>query len=505
MQPKPRRVPVEIVVPSRDDPLLRGFTEGIGGPLGRHSAPGVVSPGFWTVERVLILLTVVSSLLAMLAKTPCRLAGWTTPGQFSQTCYSDWPVLFESHGLAQGVFPFITPGAQFEYPVLLGILAGVGALLVPGEGLSPERSLAYFDINAALAAVAWIVTVVATMRMANRRPWDAAMVALAPAMVLSVYINWDIWAVMLATLGMLAFARNRPAAAGILIGLGTALKLYPVLILGAVLVLALRTGRLRPAALTIGAAAAAWLAVNVPFLLTDFAGWKYFLDFTEERPAGYSSVWFAWNLVAERTGLTGAGAPLINFWAYFLFALACAGIAVLALAAPRRPRLAQLVFLIVAAFILTNKVYSPQFVLWLVPLVALARPRWRDFLIWQFFEVMHWWAVWLYLAAQTSGGGPQHSLDPVYYVYAVAGHVLATGYLMMRVTGDILRPGRDPVRRPGVDDPQGGPFDHAPDRFRLGRRPGTGRGARRLGAAAVPENAAGENAVPENAAGGTAP
>ena len=47
-------------------------------------------------------------------------------------------------------------------------------------------------------------------------------------------------------------------------------------------------------------------------------------------------------------------------------------------APPTTPRLAQLGFLIVAGFLLVNKVYSPQYVLWLLPLAVLARPRWRD-------------------------------------------------------------------------------------------------------------------------------
>jgi uncharacterized membrane protein len=38
-------------------------------------------------------------------------------------------------------------------------------------------------------------------------------------------------------------------------------------------------------------------------------------------------------------------------------------------------------FLVVAAFLMTNKVYSPQYVLWLLPLMILARPKWRDWLI----------------------------------------------------------------------------------------------------------------------------
>lgn len=460
MDPKLRRRPLRIVVPSRNDKLLRRFTEAIGGPLGRYTAPGIVSPGFFTVERVLILMTTGAALLALLAKTPCRLTGWSD--QLYMACYSDWPALFGARGLGAGVYPFISPGSEFEYPVLLGLLAGFVAWLVPAGAES--RGLLYFDLNAVFATVAWILTVTATMRMANRRPWDAAMVAVAPAVILSIYINWDIWAVLLAALGMLAFARNRPVAAGVFLGLGTALKLYPVLILGAVLVLALRTLRFRPALLAIAATAGTWLVVNVPFMIRDYAGWRHFYEFSRDRGAGNSSVWQAWDITFPEHAVSPG---FITFWAYFLFALACAAIAVLALAAPRRPRMAQLAFLIVAAFILTNKVYSPQFVLWLVPLLALARPRWRDFLIWQFFEVMHWWAIWLYLAGVLSGGPPENNLDPGWFVLAVLGHMAATLYLMGRVVADILDPRTDPVRRMDIDDPQGGPFDHAPERWRL--------------------------------------
>ncbi|MDQ0754742.1 glycosyltransferase family 87 protein [Arthrobacter sp. B3I4] len=470
--PPDHRTRTRLVVPSRSDLLLRNFTEVIGGPLGRRTAAGVVSPGVFTVERVLVLLTVLAALLAVLVKGYCRSNGWESPTQFYATCYSDFPELFRNRGLGDGAFPFVTAGSYFEYPVIMGFIAGATALLVPGGGVSDSRVLAYFDINATLIAAAWIVTVLATARTAGRRQWDAAMVAVAPGIVLAGFINWDMWAVGLLALGMYFFSRNKLLLAGLFIGLGTATKLYPLLILGAVLLLALRTGKIRAFLVTAGAAAATWLAVNLPAATQDPAGWKYFYQFTQSRPAGYSSPWFGYNLVAGRLGWKPLGAEAINALALNAFLAACVLIAVLALASPRRPRFAQLVFLIVAAFILTNKVYSPQFVIWLVPLLALARPKWRDFLVWQAVEGLHWAAVWMYLGQVTSGGPTQHNIDMPYYVLAVLAHMVATGYLMVRVAWDIWDPHYDVVRRYEVDDPHGGPFNRAPDWLRLDiRRP----------------------------------
>jgi uncharacterized membrane protein len=266
---------------------------------------------------------------------------------------------------------------------------------------------------------------------------------------------------------MYFFSRERLVLAGILIGLGTATKLYPVLVFGAIFLLALRAGKIRALLVTAASAAVAWLAVNLPVAVRDPTGWKYFFEFTQDRPAGFSSPWFAYNLVAERVRWTLLTPEAINTLALNVFVVACVLIAVLALTAPRRPRLAQLAFLIVAAFILTNKVYSPQFVIWLVPLLALARPKWRDFLIWQGIEGLHWAAIWMYLGQVTSGGVSQHNIDMPYYVLAVAAHMLATAYLMLRVAWDIWDPRYDPIRRHSMDDPHGGPFNNAPDWVRL--------------------------------------
>jgi hypothetical protein len=125
--------------------------------------------------------------------------------------------------------------------------------------------------------------------------------------------------------------------------------------------------------------------------------------------------------------------------------LCCVAIAALALLAPRRPRLAQLSFLVLAAFLLTNKVYSPQYVVWLVPLAALARPRWRDFLIWQAAEVLHWAGTWLYLVSFTPAAADRALSEWASNVVVLA-HVVATAWFSGSSCGDRdIRPELDVV------------------------------------------------------------
>src|SRR5262249_30199056 len=119
--------------------------------------------------------------------------------------------------------------------------------------------------------------------------------------------------------------------------------------------------------------------------------------------------------------------------------------------APQRPRFAQLAFLAVAIFIITNKVWSPQYALWLLPLAALARPRIRDLAIWQAGEVIYFFGVWLYLLGGFDRGLPENA-----YNVLLVGRLLGLLWLVGVVVRDVLVPSRDPVRAAGLDDPAGG-------------------------------------------------
>ncbi len=354
--------------------------------------------------------------------------------------------------------------------MLTGAFMQLAALLTSWIGsvvTTIGKATIFFDVNVVLLFVALVVTVVATALTVRRRPWDAAMVALAPIMILGATVNWDLLPLAFAGLSLLLWSRRHPVAAGVLLGLAIAAKFYPVLFLGAFLVLTIRTAKWKEFGLLVAGTAVAWLAVNVPVALSAFDGWSYFYTFSGTRGEDFGSIWFA----MTEAGMSGIPSGSLNKVATGLFLVMCLGIAWVVLSAPRRPRLAAVLFLIVAAFVITNKVYSPQYALWLVPLAAMARPRWRDFLIWQFGELVYFAGIWWFLVAY--GIEDTTGLTGQQYALVIVVHVLVTIYFAGLVLQDMLVPAYDPIRTDGfeddLDDPGGGVFDGAPDRFTLGR------------------------------------
>jgi uncharacterized membrane protein len=273
----------------------------------------------------------------------------------------------------------------------------------------------------------------------RRRPWDAAAFALSPALLLTGLINWDLLAVLFVAGALWAWSRGRPALAGVMIGLGTATKLYPLFLLGALLVICWRQKRWRDLVLAIGSAVIAWVLFNLPAMLGGgVAQWKVFWSFNSSRGADLGSLWMVVQSITGRQ----LSPHLINVWSWGLFGAWCLAVLVIGLMAPRTPRFAQLGFLIVAGFLIVNKVYSPQYVLWLLPLAVLARPRWRDQFVWQGTEVLYFAGVWWYLGGQlTAGDG---SSNPFYWLVIVI-RVIGELYLAGLILADMYAPHEDPV------------------------------------------------------------
>jgi uncharacterized membrane protein len=461
---RPRR----LLAPSRTDPTVAQATEALGGPWGRHAA---VRPGaWWTPVRVLLALTLLTLLLGFAQKSPCATGDWTGSKQYTHMCYSDVVPLWSDERLDVGAVPY--RDTAVEYPVLTGALMWITAEATRGLHAfeSDWSQILLFGVVTAFAlGICGLVVTATTALTARTRPYDAALFALSPLLLIHAFSNWDLLAMAFAGAALLAWSRERPIAAGVFIGLGTAAKLYPVFLLVPLVILAVRTRRWAPVVWATVASLISWLTVNIPVALAYHDGWWAFYKFSDERPAERSSLWAVLKTLAD----SGTNPTDSVYWVPPGVAVAlavAAGVLIvvwIGLSAPVKPRVAQLAFLSVLAFLLTTKVWSPQYSMWLVPLLALARPRWRLALVWQLVEVGVWFATLTLLL----GLEPDQSAHGIGYggliLFIAARDVLLLA-LAALVVRDMWHPEHDIVRSDGSDDPAGGFFDGARDYF--GRR-----------------------------------
>ncbi|MFI7077688.1 glycosyltransferase family 87 protein [Micromonospora sp. NPDC049903] len=462
--------------PSRSDGFVRGLSGLIGGPLGDHATARDRQSGaerrFWTAVRIVLALTCLTLALHWVQKSPCQDGAWVDNKQYTRFCYTDVLALYYAERLHEGAVPY--RDHPVEYPVLTGYFMGALGLPVHavGEG-NPQINQGqwFYNLNVLVLGALAVATVAVLLSLRKRRPWDAALFALAPALLITATVNWDLLAIGLGAFGLLAWARSRPVLAGILLGLAGAAKMWPLFILGPILVLAFRTARLRAAFTAIGAAVVTVLAVNLPVAIPEATrdGWKRFFELNTERPIDWGTLWYIGRYLDGKVGdpasmgpfqWLDANIPVLNNLSYVLFGLACLGIGALGLLAPRRPRLGQLAFLVVAAFLIFSKVWSQQFVLWLLPLVVLARPKWGAFLVWQAAEVCYFVAFY----GQLLGASTGRAVFPEgVFVLAASLRLTTVVVLCVLVIREILHPERDAVRSTYPDDPDGGVIDGAPD------------------------------------------
>jgi uncharacterized membrane protein len=259
-------------------------------------------------------------------------------------------------------------------------------------------------------------------------------------------------AVAVAVAAVLLARQGRLAHSAAAAGLGVAAKLYPVLLLplvGLQALLAPGAGwveRLRRAAAASLSAIAAWGLVNLPIALLAPANWAEFYSFSGTRSGTAASVWEILGSLAIWPTLT----PERNLYSGLAFLLGAA--AILALGWRRhRARLWILFTPLLAWFLLTNKVYSPQFDLWLYPMLLMTAPRLRPVALFLLGDIAAYFAEFWWFAGN-EGAWPAASLLDI----ALAAGLRAAAMLWL-IADAVRLPPPDWISRPAPDGSEAKP------------------------------------------------
>jgi hypothetical protein len=287
-----------------------------------------------------------------------------------QVPYRDFRIEYPPGALPVFALPAVgKPGFslyQRQFQVLLGLLAGF-TLLAMGYALT--------SLGASPARMAGAL----------------GFFALSPLVLGSVIIyRYDLWPAALAVTGLAAVLAGRERWGFAALGLGIAAKIFPAVIVPPALAYVWRTRGRRDALICLGIAAAVVAVLVVPFLALAPHGLWDSVRRQASRPLQIESLGSGILLAAHQIGglnlhvvtshgsqnLAGSLPRGLGAVETVLLALSLLGIWILAARAPATPeRLIRYSAAAVTAFVAFDKVLSPQFMIWLIPLVPLVAGR----------------------------------------------------------------------------------------------------------------------------------
>ena len=363
--------------------------------------------------RTLVVLVIFASLLSFAKSSHCQNTGWATPDQYIHACYSDLPALYGSRGLDKNEWPYASNDNSVEYPVIT-------AMVMYGTSFVANSPASYFNVNIFFLILLLIATALLVRKI---RPEFAYLVPVAPAMVASLYINWDLWAIATMMLAIYWFDRKQYLHSALIMGLSISTKFLPVFLLIPIAFILWRDAKVKELVKYVAVVALTWIAINAPFALTTPTGWWRFYKLNLERGADWGSIWLA----LEQLGLSLTN---LNYLSILLLLIALTTVAILLFELKYTPTLASVAFIVLASVMLASKVYSPQYVLWLTPLAVIALTNKKDmhaFWVWQATEVIYHVAIWQHLATVT---GAKFGLAATPFAILTLVRIGGTIYLM---------------------------------------------------------------------------
>jgi hypothetical protein len=239
----------------------------------------------------------------------------------------------------------------------------------------------------ALGAMALVLRV---LRRRVAGVWAAlAFAALAPLLLGSVFLSrFDLWPAAIVAIALAALVSGRVRIGHALLGLGVAAKLYPAVLLPVGLAFVWHRRGRREALVCAGVAAAVVVAIFFPFVILSPGGVWASLKTQLDRPLQVESLGAALLLAAHHafgvglTGETSHGSQNLAGSGAHAFAIAAVVAQAVALlwiwtsfarGPATRDALVRASAASLCAFVAFGKVLSPQFLIWLMPVVPLVR------------------------------------------------------------------------------------------------------------------------------------
>jgi uncharacterized membrane protein len=312
--------------------------------------------------------------------------------QFSHLCYNDIQPLYYARSVAT-TFPYIhgtlhngeLRHGAIEYPVLTGVFmyasAHLGGVMPFLRRANASSGNEYLYESALLLAPFGLLIAVLLAAMARQR---ALLWAGAPALALYAFHNWDLLVVAAAVAGFWCWHRERAGWAAFWFGIGAALKLYPLVFLAPLILERMAARDLRGPVKVFLVGVGPPVLLNLPFVLINSSGWFATYAFHATRWADYNSIW-AWFVGAHFAGITMPvfGVDTLNKVTAVLTGVFMVGALALGWLRARKEGhypVVQVSAAMLAAFLLWNKVHSPQYALWILPFFVL-------------LEVSVWWWI----------------------------------------------------------------------------------------------------------------
>lgn len=215
--------------------------------------------------------------------------------------------------------------------------------------------------------------------------------------------RYDLFPTLLTFAAALALWRERPFIAGLLLGAGIAAKLYPALFLPVFCLYALARGAKGQIPRTLLGTAITALIPFLPFAISRPGLISAFLTYHSGRGLEIESLYAGWIALLHHLGLAEArpvlrygtwdiaspiAAPILQ-WQPFIFALIYGGSLVDAWRKFRQAHTSEpipsdllmtILLNVLLVFILTGKVFSPQYIIWLLPFGTFLKARYLPLL-----------------------------------------------------------------------------------------------------------------------------